>query len=122
MDTGQHERAPGDLRVVGGELAGARRAVARAPAHLVAHLLHGLGGQRAAGTPPAAIVSPRPESTHTAPPVAAASARTTSSSPCSSSTSRSSRLWIAIPRWSTSYCSFTSLVNARSVSAMNGSS
>ena len=70
----------------------------------------------------AAIVSPRPDSTQTAPPVAAASARTTSSSPFSSSTSRSSRLWIAIPRWSTSYCSFTSLVNARSVSAMNGSS
>ena len=68
------------------------------------------------------IVSPRPESTHTAPPVAAASARTTSSSPLSSSTSRSSRLWIAMPRWSTSYCSFTSRAKAFSVSAMNGSS
>ena len=68
------------------------------------------------------IVSPRPESTHTAPPVAAASARTTSSRPLSSSTSRSRRLWIAMPRWSTSYCSFTSRVKAFSVSAMNGSS
>ena len=72
-----------------------------------------LGGDRLAA---------RPESTITAPPVAAASARTTSSSPRSSSTSRSSRLWIAMPRWSTSYCSFTSRVNAFSVSAMNGSS
>jgi hypothetical protein len=68
------------------------------------------------------IVSPRLESTHTAPPVAAASARTTSSRPPSSSTSRSRRLWIAMPRWSVSYCSFTSRVNAFSVSAMNGSS
>ena len=70
----------------------------------------------------AEIVSPRLESTQTAPPVAAASARTTSSRPLSSSTSRSSRLWIAMPRWSTSYCSFTSRVKAFSVSAMNGSS
>ena len=68
------------------------------------------------------IVSPRPENTHTAPPMAAASARTTSSRPLSSSTSRSSRLWIAMPRWSTSYCSFTSRANAFSVSAMKGSS
>ncbi len=44
-----------------------------------------------------AIVSPRADSTQTAPPVVAARARTTSSSPRSSSTSRSSRLWIAMP-------------------------
>ena len=69
-----------------------------------------------------AIVSPRAESTQTAPPMAAASARTSSSSPLSSSTSRSSRLWIAMPRWSTSYCSLTSRVNAFSVIAMKGSS
>ena len=120
MDTGSTSERPAISGWSGANSPGALALAAAA--HLLAHLLHGVGGQRACRNSAAAIVSPRPESTQTAPPVAAASARTTSSRPFSSSTSRSSRLWIAMPRWSTSYCSFTSLVNARSVSAMNGSS
>ena len=56
----------------------------------------------------------------TVPPTAEAIVATISSSPRSSSTSRSSRRWTAMPRCSTSYCSFTSRAKAFSVIAMNG--
>jgi hypothetical protein len=70
----------------------------------------------------AASVPPRGSSTAIAPPIVAPIARTISSSPRSSSSSRSSRRWLAMLRWSTSYWRFTSAVNAFSVMAMNGSS
>ena len=42
----EHQRAAGDLRMVGGELAGSAGRSPR-PAHLLAHLLHGAAGERA---------------------------------------------------------------------------
>ena len=124
----QHERAAGDVRDGRARTrrcrprARCRRRAARCGARPPRAPAPSPPRAPGAGTPSRRSSRRAPESTHTAPPVAAASARTTSSSPLSSSTSRSSRLWIAMPRWSTSYCSFTSRVNAFSVSAMNGSS
>ena len=64
--------------------------------------------------------SPRPSRIATVPPTAEAIVATISSRPRSSSTSRSSRRWTAMPRCSTSYCSLTRRAKAFSVIAMNG--
>ena len=97
--------------MVGHELAGARLAVARgaaAAAHFLAHARDRLVGH-VARTCGRRRLAPRREHGHG--PAGGGGQRAHHLvEPTSSSTSRSRRLWIAMPRCSISYCSFTSCV------------
>ena len=110
-------RAPARPRRGARARTGARRRRAPAPSRRMPPIASADSWRR---KPRPASRSPRPSRIATVPPTAEATVAAISSSPRSSSTSRSSRRWIASPRCRTSYCSLTRRVNAFSVIAMNG--